>query len=202
LSHPLRVVLATKNRGKVAEIGAILHGLPIQLVTLSDFPEIDAAAEDGLTFEENAAKKAMQVWRATRLTSIADDSGLEVDALNGAPGIFSARFAGEPPSYEANNTKLLGLLRDVPASMRTARFVCAAALVTTEGQITLERGTWEGVIADRPRGRGGFGYDPVFYLPDRKQTVAELGEEVKNVISHRAQAFAGIRRLLRDLARK
>jgi len=191
---------ATKNRGKVAEIGAILRGLPIKLVTLDDFPEIDAAAEDGLTFEENATKKAMQVWRATRLTSIADDSGLEVDALDGAPGIFSARFAGEPPSYEANNAKLLGLLRDVPPGMRTARFVCAAALVTPEGHLTLERGKWEGVIADRPRGKGGFGYDPVFYLPDRKQTVAELGEDVKNAISHRAQAFAAIRRLLSDLA--
>jgi len=186
----------------MAEIGALLRGLPIQLVTLNDFPGVNPAAEDGLTFEENATKKAMQVWRATRLTAIADDSGLEVDALDGAPGIFSARFAGEPPSYEANNTKLLGLLRDVPAGMRTARFVCAAALVTPEGDLTLERGKWEGVIADRPRGKGGFGYDPVFYLPDRKQTVAELSEDVKNAISHRAQAFAGIRRLLEDLATK
>jgi len=202
LSNPLRAVLATKNRGKVAEIRAILHGLPVQLVTLDDFPRIEAAAEDGLTFEENATKKAMRVWQTTRLTSIADDSGLEVDALEGAPGIFSARFAGEQASYEANNSKLLGLLRDVPAGMRTARFVCVAALVTPAGEVTLERGTLEGVIADRPRGSAGFGYDPVFYLPCHGKTVAELGEEIKNAISHRAQAFAGIRRLLEELVRR
>ncbi|HVP58743.1 MAG TPA: XTP/dITP diphosphatase [bacterium] len=200
MSDSLRVVLATKNHGKVAEIKAILGGLPIQLATLEDFPEIESAREDGATFEENAIKKARSVWQATCLTSVADDSGLEVDALEGAPGIFSARFAGEGASYEANNRKLLGLLQSIPDDKRTARFVCVAALFTRDGSLALERGTLEGIITRQPRGQHGFGYDPVFYVPAYGQTVAELSEEVKNAISHRAKAFAGIRRRLGRLA--
>ena len=200
MGDSLRVVLATKNHGKVAEIKAILGGLPIQLATLEDFPEIESAREDGATFEENAIKKARSVWQATCLTSVADDSGLEVDALEGAPGIFSARFAGEGASYEANNRKLLGLLQSIPDDKRTARFVCVAALFTRDGSLALERGTLEGIITRQPRGQHGFGYDPVFYVPAYGQTVAELSEEVKNAISHRAKAFAGIRRRLGRLA--
>jgi XTP/dITP diphosphohydrolase len=197
----LRVVLATRNLGKVGEIAAILAGLPIELLTLGDFPEVEAAVEDGLTFEENAGKKAMQVWRQTGLTSIADDSGLEVEALGGRPGIFSARFAGEEASHEANNRKLLGLLRDVPSGERGARFVCVAALVTPQGGLSLSRGALEGVIGDAPKGAGGFGYDPVFYLPGYGKTVAELSEDLKNTMSHRAKAFAEVRRLLERLLR-
>ena len=191
--------MATRNRGKVREIAAILEGLPIRLLALDDFPGVEAAVEDGLTFEDNATKKALHVWRKTGLTSLADDSRLEVDALGGRPGIFSARFAGDGASHAANNRKLLGLLGGVPPGERTARFVCVAALVTLGGELTLDRGTLEGVIGSAPRGQGGFGYDPVFCVPGYAKTVAELDEAVKNAISHRAKAFAEVRRRLEGL---
>jgi XTP/dITP diphosphohydrolase len=199
VSEILEAVLATRNPGKVGEIAAILEGLPIRLVALNDIAGVEAAVEDGLTFEENASKKATGAWRQTGLTSLADDSGLEVDALDGKPGIFSARFAGEGASHAANNQKLLALLDGIPAPDRTARFVCVAALITVRGELTLHRGTLEGVIGQAPRGQGGFGYDPVFYVPAYGQTVAELGEAVKNTISHRAKAFIDLRRRLEEL---
>lgn len=192
----LRVVLATQNPGKVREIGSILGPLAIEVLTLKDFPTAGAANEDGTTFEENAVKKALHVWRSTGLVSIADDSGLEVQALDGRPGIYSARFAGEHASYEENNRKLLGLLRDIPFERRRATFVCVAALVGPDGRVILKRGEVAGFITDRPAGAGGFGYDPIFYLPDYGKTMAELSEDVKNTISHRAQAFSGIRQVL------
>jgi XTP/dITP diphosphohydrolase len=193
LTEPLRIVLATGNRDKVGEIKHILGSVPVELKTLLDFPDVVPAEETGATFEDNAVAKALKVWRETGLASLADDSGLEVDALGGEPGVRSARFAGEDVSYTANNEKLISLLRDVPDEERTARFVCVAVLVTPRGKMILQRGELEGLIVDQPRGSGGFGYDPIFYVPGFKKTVAELGEDEKNSISHRAQAFRAIK---------
>jgi XTP/dITP diphosphohydrolase len=196
----VKLVLATRNENKVREIEQILRDVPVDLVSLIDFPDMPLVNEDGTTFEENAIKKALEVWRHTGLASIADDSGLEVDALGGEPGVLSARFAGEPVSYEANNEKLLKMLAGVPEEDRKAKFVCVAVLVSAKGKMVLQRGELKGVITDRPRGQGGFGYDPVFYLPRKKKTVAELDAETKNEISHRASAFTAIKPFIRLLA--
>jgi XTP/dITP diphosphohydrolase len=193
LTERLKVVLATGNEDKVREIRQILCDAPIDLVSLKEFPDVTPAEEDGRTFEENALKKAMSVWRQTGLASLADDSGLEVDALGGKPGVKSARFAGEGASYEENNRKLLEELRSTPEEKRKAAFVCVAALVTPKGKMILQRGEVKGRIIEEYRGQGGFGYDPIFYLPRQKKTMAELGQEEKNKISHRAQAFNAIR---------
>ena len=195
-----KLVLATRNEDKVKEIEGILNDLELDLVSLADFPDVPPVEEDGDTFEENAIKKALHVWRHTGHASIADDSGLEVDALDGAPGVLSARFAGEPVSYEANNEKLLKMLEGVPEENRKAKFVCVAVLVSAKGKIVLQRGELKGLITEEPQGTGGFGYDPVFYLPRRKKTVAELDPETKNEISHRGSAFVAIKPFIRLLA--
>jgi XTP/dITP diphosphohydrolase len=199
LSSALRMVLATRNAGKIREIRAILAHLPVELVTLEELPRMTSAYEDGLTFEDNAAKKALHVWRATHLATLADDSGLEVDALGGRPGILSARFAGESATHAENNRKLLDLLAEVPSEQRRARFVCVAALAKPGGELVLTRGEVEGVISDAPAGTGGFGYDPVFYLPAYCRTIAELDETVKNFISHRAGALRAMRPVIEAL---
>jgi XTP/dITP diphosphohydrolase len=190
---PLRIVLATRNQDKVREIKQILDSLPVEFLSLADFPQVGAAEEDGKTFEENALKKAMHVWQETGTASLADDSGLEVDALDGRPGVLSARFAGEGATYRDNNRKLLRLIEKVPSRKRKARFVCVAVLITAKGKIVMQRGEIEGEIISEPRGSGGFGYDPIFYLPTMEKTVAELDEETKNKISHRARAVGGLR---------
>ncbi|MFZ1946578.1 MAG: XTP/dITP diphosphatase [bacterium] len=200
MSSSLRLVLATRNAGKIREIRAILARLPVELVTLESLPEAGSAREDGLTFEDNAAKKALHVWRATGLAALADDSGLEVDALGGRPGILSARFAGESATHAENNRKLLDLLAGVPPGRRRARFVCVAALARPGGELVLTRGEVEGVISDAPAGTGGFGYDPVFYLPAYGKTIAELDEAVKNGISHRAAALRAMAPAIEALA--
>jgi XTP/dITP diphosphohydrolase len=196
LSESIRVVLATGNENKVREIRQIIGDAPVEFLSLNDFPDVKPAEEDGSTFEENALKKAIAVWDQTGLSALADDSGLEVDALDGAPGIVSARYAGEPVSYEANNKKLIEALRGVPEDKREARFVCVASLVTEKGKMILQRGEVKGVIIDEPRGSGGFGYDPIFYLPRLKKTMAELSEDEKNGLSHRAQAFKNIKEFI------
>jgi XTP/dITP diphosphohydrolase len=193
LTEPLRIVLATGNQDKVKEIKHILGTVPVELKTLLDFPNVIPAEETGATFEDNAVAKALHVWRETGLASLADDSGLEVDALDGEPGVRSARFAGEDVSYTANNEKLIRMLRDVPEDKRGARFVCVAVLVTSAGKMILQRGELEGLIVDEPRGSRGFGYDPLFYVPHLKKTVAELDQAEKNCISHRAKAFGAMR---------
>jgi len=197
LSSRLKLVVATRNKGKLREIKAILGDLPIEIASLDDFPEIGPIEEDGTTFEENAVKKALHVWQATHLATLADDSGLEVDVLGGEPGVHSARFAGPEQDYEKNNRKLLEMLKDVPPSERKARFVCVAVLVTPAGKIVMQRGEIEGEIAEQPRGSAGFGYDPIFYVPSLGKTVAELDEATKNRISHRGRALEGIKGLLR-----
>jgi len=193
LTERLKVVLATGNENKVREIRHILGDAPIDLVSLAEFPDVTVAEEDGRSFEANALKKAISVWQQTGLASLADDSGLEVDALGGEPGVKSARFAGEGASYADNNRKLLEKLRSTPEEKRKAAFVCVAALVTPKGKMVIQRGEVKGRIIDQYRGEGGFGYDPIFYLPQEKKTLAELGAEEKNKISHRAQAFNAMR---------
>jgi XTP/dITP diphosphohydrolase len=192
-------VLATRNENKVREIKEILEGVSVDLVSLADFPDVSPVDEDGTTFEENAIKKALHVWKQTGLASVADDSGLEVDALDGKPGVMSARFAGEPGSYRANNEKLLEMLKGVAGDDRKAKFVCVAVLVTPKGKMVLQRGELKGLITDEPRGEGGFGYDPVFYLPRKKMTVAELDPATKNEMSHRGKAFESLKPFINSL---
>ena len=199
MAEPLEIVLATQNEDKIREISHILAGLPVRFSSLRDFPDVKPAEEDGKTFEENAIKKAMQVWRGTGLVSLADDSGLVVDALGGQPGVMSARFAGDGATYGENNSKLLRLVADVPAGKRKAKFVCVAVLITSTGKIVMQRGEVKGEIIDEPRGSGGFGYDPVFYVPRLKKTVAELDAQTKNTISHRAKAIGALRPYIMSL---
>ncbi len=185
----MRLVLATHNPGKLKELQALLAPLAIEVLTQSRFTEI-AAEETGLSFVENAILKARHAARAAGLPAIADDSGIEVDALHGAPGIYSARYAGPGASDQANLEKLVHELRDVPAAKRTARYRCALAFMRwdLDPAPLVCQASWEGRIIDTPRGDGGFGYDPVFEL-DGGMTVAELPAAQKNRLSHRGQAL-------------
>lgn len=189
------VVVATKNQGKVAEIRSVLAQLELTVLSLSEFSPVAEAVEDGLTFEDNAVIKAKYYAAHTGRACLADDSGLEVDALGGAPGVYSARYAGEDADDGANNRKLLEALHSVPAGQRTARFRCVLALVDENGLTITADGSCEGIILEAPRGQGGFGYDPLFYVPELGKTLAEVSLTEKNKISHRGQA-------LRNLVRK
>jgi XTP/dITP diphosphohydrolase len=188
-----RVVLASNNPGKVREINAMLAGLHLTVVPQSDFNVVEVE-ETGLTFVENALLKARNATRHTGLPAIADDSGIEVDALHGAPGIYSARYAGEGASDARNLEKLLADLRDVPEAKRTARFVCLMVYLRHEFDPTpiICQGSWEGRVLFEPRGAGGFGYDPVFFVPTHNCSSAELPPEVKNQLSHRGQALRAL----------
>lgn len=187
------IVLASANKKKVAELRELLRHTDIDLVGLDAYPDIGDIVEDGHSFEENALIKARTVWRYTGKLALADDSGLEVDALGGAPGIFSARYAGPDKNDVDNYRKLLHELRSVPESKRTARFHCVLALAGPgpDGSYFEKTfdGKCEGRIAFEPKGRHGFGYDPVFFLPEYGCTSAELDPEIKNRISHRADAM-------------
>jgi len=187
---PEKIVLASGNRGKVREIGALLADLDFEVVPQSDF-DITEAEETGLTFVENAIIKARHAARLTGLTAIADDSGLEVDALNGAPGIYSSRFAGIDATGQQNLEKLLIDLGEIPETERTARFQCVIVYLEHEADPTpiICQGSWEGRILFESHGTNGFGYDPVFYVPDHNCTSAELPPEVKNGLSHRGKAL-------------
>ncbi|MGQ9513426.1 XTP/dITP diphosphatase [Thermodesulfitimonas sp.] len=191
-----RIVVATTNQGKLREIEEILAPLGLSVISLAAYPGFPEIEEDGATFEENAVKKARLTAAFTGETALADDSGLEVDYLGGAPGVRSARFAGEPKNDAANNAKLLRLLAGVPWEKRTARFRCVIAVATPEGQVATAEGTCEGFILAEPRGTGGFGYDPLFYFPEYGKTFAELSPEEKNRVSHRARALAKVEELL------
>jgi XTP/dITP diphosphohydrolase len=188
----MRIVLASGNSKKRAEIQSILAGLDVELVPMTDLG-LGSPEEDGDTFEANALLKARAVTDATQEPAIADDSGLEVDALDGAPGVRSARYAGEDASDDDNNRKLVAALRETPADRRTARFVCAAALVVPDGRHWVVRGTMEGRIVDTPRGEHGFGYDPHFVGVGEDRTNAELAPEEKDARSHRGAAFRALR---------
>jgi len=213
----MEIVLATKNRGKLRELEKLLAPLGIKVVSIADYLDFPEVVEDGKSFEENAVKKARIATKFTGRVTLADDSGLEVDYLGGAPGIYSARFAlvdckridctvqsnciragnkensrgGRTGIDRANNEKLLALLKEVPWEKRTARFRCVVAVAVPEGRVYTAEGTCEGYIVYEPRGEGGFGYDPLFYVPEYGKTFAELDMETKNRISHRGRALAG-----------
>lgn len=195
----MKVVLATNNQGKVMELRQLLKALPIEIMSLKDFPQMPEVEEDGETFQANALKKAKEVCEYNGLVAMADDSGLEVDYLDGAPGVYSARFAGEPKNDDANNQKLLDLLAGVADDQRTARFRCAIAIYTPEGEQFVTEGTCEGRIGHQLQGGGGFGYDPLFYLPEYNQTFAEISLELKNQISHRGRATVQAVEILKKL---
>lgn len=190
------LVLATRNRHKSEELAALLSGLGIAIRTLKDFPEAPEVEEDGATCEANAIKKAVEIARATGIPAVADDTGLEVDALGGRPGVYAARYAGEQASYEDNCRKLLSELSGVPTEQRKARFLTVAAMAVPGEQIQVALGVLNGYITENPTGSRGFGYDPVFYVPELGATLAELSAEQKNRISHRAKAFQRVRELL------
>ncbi|MDR7556547.1 MAG: XTP/dITP diphosphatase [Armatimonadota bacterium] len=194
------LVLATRNPGKVRELLMLLGDLPLQVRTLDDFPDIPPLEEPGETFEDNAVLKAALVARLTGEVALADDSGLEIDALGGAPGVRSATFLGPRATDADRNAWVLERLRDVPAERRSARYRAVVAVATPQGDVCTFEGRWEGRIADAPRGTGGFGYDPIFLLPEVGKTVAELSLEEKNRHSHRAQALAAARACLQALA--
>jgi XTP/dITP diphosphohydrolase len=191
----MKIILATENQGKAKEIRELLGGLDIEVLTLKDFPQIVMPPEDGLSFKENALIKARFVLKETSLPTLADDSGLEVDALSNAPGIYSARFAGIDATDEDNNKKLLRELEGVSEEKRIARFRCSLAFVTNDNKEKTFDGTVEGYIAEEPRGTNGFGYDPLF-IPsedcienDSQKTFGELPSELKQRHSHRARAL-------------
>lgn len=186
----MKLVLATQNKGKVEEIAEALTTTSIEVLSLDDFPLVGDIEEDGATFIENAVKKARVTAEITSLPALADDSGLEVDYLQGAPGVYSARFAGEIKSDQANNDKLLSLMKDVPPEKRTARFQCVIAIAYPDGRVHTVQGTCEGIIANEPQGVLGFGYDPLFYLPEHDKTFGQLDLPFKNKISHRGKALA------------
>ncbi len=198
------VVMATRNAGKVKELAALLQDLRIRLLSLRDFPDLPEIPEEGSTFADNAAAKALTVARLTGRPALADDSGLEVAALGGRPGVHSARYAQAEtaprlPTDEDNWQKLLAAMAGVPAEARQARFVCEIALALPDGRLFRAKGECAGFIAAKPQGHHGFGYDPVFWLPEHQATMAELPPEVKNAISHRGQALKKIKEILAGL---
>ena len=184
-----KIVLATNNHHKTEEIRAILKGLSLEILTAADFPSFPDPDETGATLEENARIKAVASHEVTGLWSLADDSGLEVDALDGAPGVISARFAGPGCTFADNNRKLLDLMKDVPEGKRGARFRCVAALAKSADNVTLFSGEVRGTITRETHGNGGFGYDPVFHVPELGCTFAEASADAKNRLSHRGRAF-------------
>ncbi len=188
-----RIVIATANPAKFREIAAVMADLPIEWVALSDLGEIPEPVEDGKTFAENARLKARYYARVSGVWALADDSGLEVDALDGRPGVYSSRYAGQACDDAANNARMVRELAGVPTDRRTARFRCVVALAGPDGVLAEAEGKIEGVIIDPPRGNNGFGYDPHFLVPSLGKTTAEISPEHKNRISHRGNALRAIR---------
>ncbi len=193
------IVVATGNAGKLREVRQVLGGLPVDLRALADFPPVEAPDEAGDTFEANASLKALFYARHTGCIALADDSGLEVDALGGRPGIHSAHFAGPQRDDRANNALLVQQLAGVPEARRTARFRCAVAIASADRVIGVVCGTVEGRIIDEPRGTNGFGYDPHFFVPEFGMTTAEMPPEQKNAVSHRGRALRAAIPMLQDL---
>lgn len=191
-----QLLVATRNRGKLKEIEALLAGLVERVISIADMPGIVETVEDGKTFAENALKKGREASEASGLPVIADDSGLVVTGLGGAPGVFSARYAGEGAGDLANNCKLMKMLAATPDADRSAAFVCCLAFVTPDGEEQLFEGRVTGRIIDTPRGENGFGYDPLFLVDGFQQTMAELPLDQKNIISHRGKALAAFKKYL------
>ena len=193
----MKLIIATHNSDKEKELKSILDDFPVEVMSLDQFPEIGEIEETGSTLYENAKLKADTVNRITNLPCLGDDTGLEVDALNGAPGVYSSRYAGDNVSYEDNVTKLLRELRSIPSEKRTARF--RTIIFYTDGDRELyTQSEIKGYITEEQRGKNGFGYDPVFYIPEVKKTMAELTSAEKNKLSHRGQAMRKFRKLLLD----
>ncbi len=193
-----KLLIASRNSGKVQEYRELLKGLPVVVTSLLDFSDIPEIEETGTTFKENALLKARAMATATGQLVLADDSGLEVDFLQGAPGVYSSRYAGEGQDDEANNKKLLEALKGVPSNERKARFRCVIALATPQGEEHFSEGLCEGLIMDEYHGTGGFGYDPLFLVPSFGKTFGELKADIKNKISHRALAMAKMRDILAE----
>jgi len=190
------VVIATRNTGKLRELEAILAPFSLKLISLKDFPEIPDVLEDGATFSENAGKKARTVAHLTGRLTIADDSGLCVDVLQGRPGIFSSRFAGDKATDRERYQKLLDEMTGIPEGQRGAEFICVMAIVSPEGEMQTVEGKCRGRITFTPQGKHGFGFDPIFFVPELGKTMAELTPEVKNQISHRGQALKKLKLIL------
>lgn len=196
-----KLLLATNNAGKVREYRSLLEGIPFELVTPADLGIDMAVAENGATYEENARIKASAFAKESRLFTLADDSGLEVEALNGEPGVMSARYAGEAASDTDRVNYLLDKLKNVPKEKRTAQFRCVIAIAKVDGSGEFCEGECKGIITFSPRGENGFGYDPVFYFPELGKTMAELAVDLKNRISHRGKAAQKARTILQKIAR-
>jgi XTP/dITP diphosphohydrolase len=194
----MRMVLATKNRGKIAELERILHDLDLLLVPM-DMLDLSAPEETGATFEQNALLKARAAASASGLPALADDSGLEVDALGGAPGVDSAVYAGRHGDDDANLRRLISEVEKVPEADRAARFVCVAALVTPDGREWTRTGTMEGHLVTEPAGHRGFGYDPIFIAEGESRTNASISAEEKDAKSHRGKAFRAIREAIEEM---
>ena len=191
-----RLVLATTNRNKIREIRALLDGIDAELVTLDEWPHLAAPAETGRTFADNARQKAIYYAGATGAVVVAEDSGLEIDALGGAPGVESARYGGVDLTYPEKFSRIYQALRECADSNRSARFVCALAVAHGDEILFDARGTIEGEIAPQPRGSGGFGYDPIFFYPPYGRTLGEASAEEKSAVSHRGKAFRQLRAFL------
>lgn len=197
----MKLLIASGNRHKVAEIAKLLQGTSWEVCSLADFPDVELPPEDAPDFAGNARIKAVAASKATGLWTLADDSGLAVDYLAGAPGVRSARYAGEQKDDNANNQKLLAAMQDCPQEQRTARFICALSLVSPTGEEFTAQGVCEGAIGYEERGELGFGYDPLFIMPDGLHTMAELDMAAKNQVSHRARALAALLPTLLEIAR-
>ena len=191
-----QIVVASANAHKIKEIESILLPFGYQISSLLDYPELPDIQETGATFEENALIKAQAISKLINQPVLADDSGIEVDALNKMPGVLSARWAGSQKNDQANLQLLLGQMSDIPKDRRTGRYVCVAAYADPNGEHKLARGEWEGEVALSPAGSGGFGYDPIFYLPQLDKTVAQLTPVEKDAQSHRRKAFAKLAEIL------
>ena len=192
-----RIIFATTNKDKVREVKMMLEGFDVELCTMKEAGVDVDIVEDGTTFEENAIIKAKTIMEMTGEIALADDSGLGFDYMDGAPGIYSARFLGEDTSYDVKNNYIIDKLKDAKGSERSARFVCAMAAAFPNGDIETCRGTIEGVIAYEQKGTNGFGYDPIVYVPEYEMTTGEMAPELKNSISHRGKALEQMKEVLR-----
>ncbi|MCH3987498.1 MAG: XTP/dITP diphosphatase [Lachnospiraceae bacterium] len=191
-----KIIFASNNQGKIREVKDMLADPDVEVLSMKEAGLDMDIEENGTTFQQNALIKARAVWNETHELTIADDSGLEIDWMNGEPGVYSARFMGHDTSYDVKNAAILEKMKDVKGNDRSARFVCAMAAILPDGREITTRGTMEGVIADKIQGSNGFGYDPILYLPEYGKTSAQLTEEEKNKISHRGEA---LRELVREL---
>lgn len=198
----MNIIIATNNQGKVKEIKKFYKNLGINFLSLKDFPEIKSIKEQFKTYEENAFQKARTISELTGITALADDSGIEIDALDGKPGVFSARFGGTKISDKERNQKILSLMKNTPEGLRKARFVCIIAIIKPDGKHYIVKSICNGRITEEPRGKSGFGYDPIFLIPKYNKTFAEMDSDLKNKISHRGKALKKAGKILKKLSQK